>query len=308
MVVGVLFRKIIPMKKALIFGANGQDGYYLNQLCRAKGIESIGISRAGKWIFGDVSSYEQVKQLIKNHLPDYIFHIAANSSTQHDKPIENYNTISTGTINILESVKECCPSAKVFITGSGLQFKNNGNPIAEEDEFEAVNPYSMARIQSVYAARYYRSLGLHVYVGYLFHHESPLRESHFVSQLIAQAARRIADGSKEIIELGDISVRKEWTFAGDTVKGIFNLIEQDKIFEAVIGSGTAYSIEDWLEKCFKIINQSWHGYVRIKKEDIPKYKCLVSNPKKIFSLGWKPKVNINELAEMMVNSSVQVHL
>ena len=288
--------------KALIFGANGQDGYYLSDLCKSKGIEPVGISRSGNWLHGDISSYEQVESLIRKYLPKYVFHVAANSTTRHDALFENHKTISTGTLNVLEAVKNHCPQAKVFITGSGVQFKNTGNPISENDEFEGSSPYSVARIQSVYAARYYRSLGYKVYVGYLFHHESPLRKPNHVSKMIALAVQRIADGSDEVIELGDISVKKEWTFAGDVARGIFTLLEQDKVFEATIGSGKSYSIEDWLVHCFRIIDKDWHQYVLLKNDFTPEYKRLLSNPTTINKLGWQPSVGLKELAELMLNS------
>src|SRR4029077_7495095 len=120
---------------------------------------------------------------------------------------------------------------------SGLQFRNAGAPIDEDAPFEASRPYSVARIQATYAARYYRSLGLKAYVGFLFHHESPLRKTGHLSHVIASAARRIGAGSDEKLEIGDASVVKEWTFAGDTVAGILALVDQDTVFEAVIGSG-----------------------------------------------------------------------
>lgn len=286
--------------KAIIFGASGQDGHYLIDLCGLKGIDPIGVSRSGNWVRGDVSSYEQVDQLVNEHRPAYIFHVAANSTTRHDALFENHKTISTGTLNILEAVKKHQLESKVFLTGSGVQFVNKGLPISETDDFEASSPYSVARIQSVYAARYYRSLGLKVYVGYLFHHESPLRKSHHVSKLIALAVKRIAEGSNETIELGDISVRKECTFAGDIANGIFTLINQDDVFEAVIGTGIAYSIENWLEQCFSLIGKNWRDYVRIREGFIPEYKCLVSNPRTIHSLGWSPSVGLQELAKMMI--------
>ena len=288
--------------KALIFGANGQDGYYISDLCKLKGIEPIGVSRTGDWVHGDVACYDQVERLIKDHVPSYVFHVAANSTTRHDALFENHETISTGTLNVLEAVKRHCPDAKVFITGSGVQFKNTGNSISENDEFEASNPYSIARIQSVYAARYYRSLGHKVYVGYLFHHESPLRKSGHVSKMIALAAQRIANGSDEVIELGDVSVEKEWTFAGDVARGIFTLLEQDEVFEATIGSGRSHSIEDWLAQCFRIIDKDWRHYVQLSKEFIPEYRRLLSNPSTINKLGWFPSVDLKELAEMMLNS------
>ena len=294
--------------KALIFGANGQDGHYMNELCSLEGNDTVGVSRSGNWVRGDVTSFDRVGQLIREHLPDYIFHFAANSSTRHDTLFENHETISTGTLNILESVRRYSPESRVFITGSGVQFENNGNPISETDNFEAKSPYSIARIQSVYAARYFRSLGLKIYVGYLFHHESPLRKPDHMSQKIALAVKRIAEGSDEILELGDISVEKEWTFAGDIAQGIYTLIRQDKVFEAVIGSGVAYSIENWLEECFGIIGKDWHDHVCIRKGFAPEYKRLVSNPVTINSLGWYPTMGLRDLAELMISYQSQERL
>ncbi|MCK5014412.1 MAG: GDP-mannose 4,6-dehydratase [Candidatus Omnitrophica bacterium] len=285
---------------AVIFGANGQDGHYLTEFCQSKNIETIGISHSGDCIHANVAQYKNVEKLIKEYKPTYIFHLAATSTTNHDALFENHQTISTGTFNILESVKIHSPSSKVFVTGSGVQFLNNGEPISENCPFEGNSPYSVSRIQSVYAARYYRSLGMKVYVGYLFHHESPLRKSNHISQIIVHLAQQAAKENNKTITLGDISVQKEWTFAGDIVKGIFALVEQDNIFEAIIGSGKTHSIQDWLDTCFKIIGKPWHNHVKLKENYTSEYKKLVSNPKLIHSLGWKPTVNLSQLARMMV--------
>jgi len=290
--------------KALIFGANGQDGYYLSQLCKQQGMEVIGISRSGNWHLGDVSNYQQVEQLIQNYTPHYVFHLAANSTTRHDALFENHQTISTGTLNILEAVYKHSPKTKVFIAGSGLQFKNDGYPILEQTPFAATSPYAFSRIQSVYAARYYRNLGLFVYIGYLFHHESSLRKPSHVSYKITQFVKNIVLEQQEILELGDISVEKEWTFAGDVVKGILTFVQQDSLFETVIGSGISYSIQDWLEECFKLIDKDWRNYVKLKEGFTSEYKRLVSNPKLINSLGWFPVIDFSQLASMMMNSKV----
>jgi GDPmannose 4,6-dehydratase len=292
---------------AIIFGAGGQDGYYLEQICRKQGIDVIGVSLFGPaQIRGDIADFAAVEQIVKENKPAYIFHLAASSTTRHDALFDNHNAISTGTLNILEAVKRHSPSTKVFITGSGVQFKNKGKPISEEDEFEANSPYSVARIQSVYAARYYRSLGIRAYVGYLFHHESPFRDETHVSKMITSAVQRISSGSKEKITLGDLSVKKEWTFAGDTVEGIFKLVQQDNVFEAVIGSGIPYSIENWLEVCFDLIGKKWNDYVVLREGFKSEYPILVSNPAKIKQLGWSPKVSFKQLAEIMLNYSPQV--
>ncbi|HXY53897.1 MAG TPA: GDP-mannose 4,6-dehydratase [Nitrospirota bacterium] len=289
---------------ALIFGVTGQDGHYLSSICKSQGINPIGVARSGSALRADVSSFEQVSNLVKQYMPDYIYHIAASSTTRHDALFENHQTISTGTLNILESARSHCPHAKVFLAGSGLQFVNTGKPISERDPFEASSPYSVARIQSVYAGRYFRSLGMKVYVGYLFHHESPLRKPSHVSKMIALAAQRIASGSDEKIELGDITVEKEWTFAGDVAQAIFTLISQDSVFETTIGSGTTYSIRDWLDQCFGLIGKNWQDYIRIREGFVPEYKKLVSNPATINTLGWSPKVGFAELARIMMNNKV----
>ena len=287
---------------ALIFGANGQDGHYLSDLCRSQGITPVGVSRSGDWVRADVSDLDQVRGLIKQYTPAYIFHLAARSTTRHEALFENHETISTGTLNILESVRTLSPQARVFLAGSGLQFKNTGKPVSENDPFEASSAYAVARIQSVYAARYYRSLGVRVYVGYLFHHESPLRGPGHVSKMIALAAQRIAAGSSEPLELGDITVEKEWTFAGDVAQAMLTLVRQDSVFEAAIGSGTTYSIRDWLEQCFGIIGKDWKDHVRLKEGFVAEYPRLVSDPSTIRSLGWSPKVGFAELARMMMAS------
>lgn len=286
---------------AIIFGANGQDGYYLTNLLQQKGFTVIGVTRYGQTIATDITRYEEVSALIKNTLPRYIFHLAANSTTRHDALFENHATISTGTINILEAVKNFSPYTKVFISGSGLQFVNNDMPIKETDAFEARDAYSVSRIHSVYAARYYRRLGLKVYVGYFFNHDSPRRTERHMAKKITEAAKRIAKGSNEKLEIGDISVIKEWTYAGDIVKGIWALVQQEDITEANIGSGLGYSIEDWLKVSFDIIRKDWKEHVILRNDFTPEYKSLVADPSLIFSLGWKPGISFKQLAEMMVD-------
>ena len=290
--------------KALVFGMSGQDGHYLGEACRTRGIEVIGVSRSsGDWLQGDVASFEFVETIIQDRKPDLVFHLAANSTTRHDALFEHHHTIGEGTLNILESVRRWTPESKVFITGSGLQFVNNGDPIAETDPFDDGSSYAVVRNYSVHAARYYRQLGLKTYVGYLFHHESPLRKPNHLSQLIAQAVLRIAGGSNERIELGDISVRKEWTFAGDVAEAMITLVSQDTVFEAVIGSGQAHSVEEWLNVCFCAIGRDWRQYVTLKDNFTAEYPLLMSDPCTIHSLGWHPRVSLSDLACMMLGKS-----
>jgi GDPmannose 4,6-dehydratase len=259
-----------------------------------------GVSRSGGFNQGDVGSFSLVEELVKSHKPDIIFHLAAISTTRHDALLENHRTIGTGALNVLETVYRWHPGCKVFLAGSGLQFVNTGDPIKETAAFHASSAYSVARIHSVFAARYFRSLGVRAFVGYLFHHESPLRKSLHVSQKIVQAVKRIAAGSAEKLELGDITVEKEWAFAGDIAEGIAVLVEQEAVFEAVIGTGRTYTIEDWLEICFTSVGEDWRDHVVRLDGFSSDYKRLLSDPETMHSLGWLPTVGIVELAELML--------
>ena len=281
--------------KAIIFGASGQDGFYLAQLLQTKNIEAICVSRSGGEAVGDVADRAFVDGLIKTHRPEYVFHLAANSTTQHDAQFENHATISTGTLNILEAVYRHAPETKVFLSGSAMQFENDGTPIDEHTPFAPLSPYAVSRIQSIYAGRYYRSLGLKVYVGYFFNHDSPLRKPNHLNQKIAMAAK----GGTEI-EIGDITIKKEFNFAGDVINAVWSLVYQDVVFEAVIGSGEVHSVEKWLDLCFTLVNKNWRDYVTIKQDFEPEYSVLVSNPALIRSLGWRAKVDITALAGLMM--------
>lgn len=287
------------MGNVLIFGISGQDGFYLKRLMEKIGFVVVGYARDS---VDGLLNPEFVANEVERLRPEFIFHLAAVSSTRHDFVFENHAVISGGTLNILEAVFRHSPKTKVFIVGSGVQFQNHNLPILETDVFEASSPYSVSRIHSVYAARYYRRLGLQVYVGYLFHHESPLRKPGHLTRQIADFVRRVKEGSSGKIAIGDLSVRKEYGFAGDIVNGIWTLVSQNTVFEAVIGTGIAYSVSDWLAACFEPIGLDWHDFVNVRTDGfVPEYSVLVSNPKTIIDLGWKPDVSFAGLAEMMLS-------
>jgi len=286
---------------AVIFGANGQDGYYLSELLISKGIRVIPIFRSEGAFNTDITSFDSVVVLIASEKPDYIFHFAADSTTKHESLWDNFSTITMGTINILEGVRLHSPNTKVFISGSGLQFKNNNIPIKETDSFEARDAYSMCRIQSVYSARYYRSIGIKCYVGYFFNHDSPRRSDRHITKKVSSFVKSISDGKKGVLEIGDLSTVKEWTFAGDIVEGIWILVNQDNIFEANVSSGKGYSIKEWVEVCFSVIGNKSDGYIKEIHGFKAEYKQLVSDSSLIQQLGFYPKTSLMELAKMMVN-------
>lgn len=285
---------------AIIFGAAGQDGIYLTQLLLAKQCKVIAVNRSADGEASVISNFEKVCQLVKDNKPQYIFHLAANSTTNHNAWQQNHETISTGSMNILEAVKQYSPATKIFLSGSGLQFKNTGMPIKETDDFDASSIYAVSRIHTVYAARYYRSIGIKVYVGYFFNHDSPYRTERHINKKISETAKRIAGGSNEKLQIGDLTVKKEFGFAGDIVKAIITLVEQDVVCEAVIGTGVAHTIEEWIAVCFSYYGLEWQKYTAPLAGFTSEYRILVSDPSTMFSIGWKPETTIHSLAKIML--------
>lgn len=284
--------------KAIIFGSKGQDGYYLTRLLQEKGYQVTGIDRSeGPVQLGD---FDALCSYLKQEQPEFVFHLAALSSTRHELLFDNHAIIDTGTLYILEAVKRHSPATKVFISGSGLQFKNEGKPIKETDPFEARDAYSMSRIASVYAARYFRSAGINAYVGYFFNHDSPLRTETHMTKKISEAAKRAGQGDTTKLIIGDLDAKKEYGFAGDIVKGIWTLVNQDEVMEATIATGMGYSIKDWLEQCFSRVQKSWQDYVLPDPGFTPDYRQLVADPSRMHSLGWKAETGFSELADMMM--------
>jgi GDPmannose 4,6-dehydratase len=122
-----------------------------------------------------------------------------------------------------------------------------------------------------------------------------------VSQIVACAARRIRDGSSEVLELGSLGVEKEWTFAGDVAEAMLLLVGQDAISEAVIGTGETHTIQAWVEECFSQVGLDWRSYVREKEGYVPEYRRLCADPARMRRLGWEPRVGFQELAAMMMS-------
>jgi GDPmannose 4,6-dehydratase len=185
-----------------------------------------------------------------------------------------------------------------------MQFLNTGDPISERTPFEAGSPYAVARIQATYAARYFRQrFGMRVYCGFLFNHDSPLRTEKHVNRMIVDAVRRIKEGSDEPLALGDLAVQKEFGYAGDVAEAILMLMDQEDIFEVVIGTGRAYSIEEWVAYCFGSVGKDWRKHVIVKQGFRPEYQRLVSDNRLLLSLGWRSKVGFEKLADMMLTGN-----
>jgi GDPmannose 4,6-dehydratase len=287
----------------IIFGIDGQDGYYLAKSLTSRGGNVIGISRPTMPGEPSLADFDDVHALIQKYRPISVFHLAAKSTTEHVALLENHLTIGSGALHILEAVYRSSRDTKVFLSGSGLQFANCGTPINEHSPFDATSAYAAERIAITYLARYFRTLGVRVYVGYFFHHESPRRKERHISRKVALAAQRIASGDRQQLVINDLTVEKEWMFAGDATEAIEYVIAQEDSFEFVIGTGQPHSIREWVEVCFQSVGLNWRDHVAPAQDVPPRRVRLVSDPSKLRSLGWKPTVGFHELARIMMGPS-----
>ena len=290
---------------AIIFGATGQDGRYLTEILAHAGLAVTGVARHGGDVPLDVSDVPGVRQLIRRLHPSYIFHLAATSNIRYEDLWANHASISTGTLAILDAVKQECPGARVLLAGSAHQFINRGEPLNENAELDYSDPYTVARHHSLFAGRYFRKLGLKIYFAYLFHHDSPYRSNHHLTMKIAEAAARSAQGSADKLTLGDIDAQKEFNFAGDTVDALWRIINQEAHFEYVVGSGVSYSIRNWVELCYSHVGLDWRQHVHINDRFSSTYRRIVSDPQLLQGLGWKPRTDLSSMCEIIMEEALR---
>ena len=292
--------------RAIIFGAGGQDGFYLQKYLKESGFEVFSFThKSGDPAFRlDVSDFKNVSRVISKIRPNYIFHLAAVSSTQHKFIFENQAAIVNGALSILEAADSLVPESKIFIASSGLIFKNIGAPISEKDEFSVSSAYALARIEALKIARYYRQRGRKVYIGYLFNHESPRRPRNSVARQIAGQVADIFLGLGTHISIGNMQVIKEWTWAGDIVSAIMLFVNQDDFFEVCIGDGIGKSIAEYATTCCEVCNISLNDHLTSLDNFYSEYSFLVCDSNKIRSIGWAPSLDLKGLSKQMISFEI----
>lgn len=289
----------------IITGAAGQDSWYLQFLLKSLGLEFSLVGVAPPHESCSIGNFEHVCNLIRTTKPSHIFHFAAKSSARHEHLFSNHTALVTGTMNLLEACRLHAPETRIFLCGSGLQFENTGISISEDAPFAVRSAYACARVQSVYLGRYYREhFQLNVFVGYLYGHESPRRPESFVSKKLTSAALSAQRDRNQRCEVGNLSVMREFGYAGDIVCGMWLLANQtissDTIWEANVCTGVAISLADWAETAFALVGLKASDFVYESPHFKTDYAVLVGQPSKILSLGWVAKVDRVALCRMML--------
>lgn len=311
-------------KKALVTGVTGQDGAYLARFLLDKGYTVVGTSRdahmaqlRGLDTLGirnrvDMESmalndFRSVLQVLRKVMPDEIYNLAGQSSVSlsFELPVETLESVSVGTLNLLEGIRFTDRPIKLYNAGSSECFGNTGNVAADENTpFCPRSPYAVAKAAAFWqVANYREAYGLYACSGILFNHESPLRPERFVTQKIVAAACRIANGSKEMLELGDVSIQRDWGWAPEYVESMWAMLQQDQADDFVIATGETRPLTYFVEQAFACLGLNWNDHVRSnsmlrRPTDIP-VSC--ANPTKAKSrLGWQARHVTADVVRMMV--------
>lgn len=314
-------------KKALICGIGGQDGAYLSQLLLAKGYQVWGTSRDVQMsAFSNLHALgvrEQVKLLsmvptdfrsvltaLTRSNPDEIYFLAAQSSVglSFEQPAETLESISMGTLNLLEALRFLGKPIKFYHASSSECFGDLGQQAAtEETPFRPRSPYAVAKASAHWlVANYREAYGLFACNGILFNHESPLRPARFVTQKIVQAARHIANGSTERLTLGRLDIVRDWGWAPEYVEAMWRMMQEDKPDDYIIATGESNSLESFVAESFAAVGLDWREYVDsdpalFRPTDIA---WSQGNPEKaVHQLGWYAKAKMKEVVAQMIKGA-----
>ncbi|MFC1701442.1 GDP-mannose 4,6-dehydratase [Pseudomonadota bacterium] len=315
------------MKKALICGVSGQDGAYLAKFLLDKGyevygasrdaqvnqfrnLETLGISQDIQLISMALSDFRSVLQALKNVQPDEVYNLAGQSSVglSFMQPVETMESITIGTLNLLESIRFLGNDMKLYNSGSGECFGDTGDVAADENTpFRPRSPYAVAKSAAHWTCSNYReAYNLYACTGILFNHESPLRPDRFVTQKIVRAACRIADGDTRKLKLGNISIKRDWGWAPEFVKAMWLMMQQETPQDFVIATGQNNSLEEFINCAFLQFDLDWRDHVQqdqqyMRPTDISSNKGDPSKARD--NLKWVPEYHMTDVVNMMVKSA-----
>ena len=318
-------------KKTLITGIVGQDGSYLAELLISKGYEVHGLISSDqlsnprkRWRISkieqlvklyscDLMDSSQIKKIVTQVSPDEIYHLASNVSpiVEFGGEIATFNINFLVTVNLLRAVNTAKKKCKIYCAGSSLMFGNvRESPQNEQTAMNPTTPYGIAKVAAFHFVRMYReAYAIYACTGILFNHESPRRDERFLPRKITRAVAQIKFGKQSRLTLGDIEIKRDWSFAGDVVESMWLMLQAAEPTDYVIGSGESHSIRELLEIAFDYAGLDWRDYVVRDESLIRKieYVNLCADPKKAkIELNWKPKVSFSELIIEMLKEDLKL--
>ena len=317
-------------KSALITGITGQDGAYLAELLLGKGYSVYGLlarrSTPTVWrleylnildkvtlLEGDLTDLASIFRALKESKADEVYNLGAQSfvATSWQQPLLTAQATGLGAMNILEAIRQICPETRYYQASTSEMFGGMKEfPVQSENTpFHPRSPYGVAKLFAHWATINYReSFNIFGCCGILFNHESPLRGIEFVTRKVTDAAARIKKGKQKDLHLGNIDAKRDWGFAGDYVKAMHLMLQQDEPDTYVVATGRTTTVRDMCRIAFEHVNLNYEDYVVID----PKFyrpaevDLLLGDPAKARQkLGWEAKTSLEELICMMVDADMK---
>jgi GDPmannose 4,6-dehydratase len=339
----------MAIKKALVTGITGQDGSYLAELLLEKGYEVHGVVRRSSTFntdrvehlfkdphetgvrfflhYGDLLDASSLSDIVRRVRPDEVYNLAAQSHVRvsFDMPCFTTDVTATGTVRLLEAVRQEAPEARFYQASSSEMFgKVMETPQKETTPFYPRSPYGCAKLYSYWVTVNYReSYGLHTSNGILFNHESPRRGKTFVTQKISEGLARISKGRSDVLYLGNLDAKRDWGFAGDYVDAMWRMLQQEQGDDYVVAMGEMHSVREFAEDTANCLGFeiAWEGEgekeiginrktgVQVIGIDSRYYRpaevdLLLGDPSKAKrQLNWQPQVSFKDLVKMMAESA-----
>lgn len=314
-------------KRALITGITGQDGSYLAELLLKEGYEVYGLIRRTstvryerirhiqdqiKIISGDMGDQTSMTKALTLAQPDEVYNLAAQSfvQTSWDQPVFTGDVTGLGVTRLLDAILAVNPAIRFYQASSSEMFgKVQEVPQVETTPFYPRSPYGVAKVYGHWITVNYReSYNMHASSGILFNHESPRRGLEFVTRKVAYHAAKIKLGKAKELRIGNTDAQRDWGFAGDYVRAMWLMLQQDTPDDYVVATGKTHSVKRLLEVAFETVDLNWEDYavqdpafMRPAEVDL-----LIGSPEKAGRvLGWEPQVTFEQLIQMMVESDLQ---
>ena len=315
------------MPTALITGVTGQDGSYLAEFLLQKGYKVVGMVRRTSTVTferishiqddieivqGDLHDQSSLVDVMEKYQPDEVYNLAAQSfvPTSWSQPVLTGQVTSLGVTRMLEAIRMVKPKARFYQASSSEMFgKVREVPQKETTPFYPRSPYGVAKVYGHWITVNYReSYNMYAVSGILFNHESPRRGLEFVTRKITYGVARIKLGLADELRLGNLESRRDLGFAGDYVRMMWMMLQQDEPQDYVIGTGVTHAVREFCEAAFGYVGLDYRDYVI---QDPRFYRpaevdLLVADPSKARQvLGWEPEVTFESLVRMMVDADLK---
>ena len=318
-------------KRALITGITGQDGSYLAELLLEQGYEVIGMVRRSSTVnferiahiqdqlvldpytaSGDLLDEASLISVLLHYRPAEVYNLAAQSfvQTSFSQPVLTGEITALGVTRLLDAIRIVDPEIRFYQASSSEMFgKVVEVPQRESTPFYPRSPYGVAKVYGHWITVNYReSYGLHASSGILFNHESPRRGLEFVTRKITNGVARIKLGLDETLALGNLESQRDWGFAGDYVRAMWLMLQQDDPADYVVSTNETHSVREFCELAFGHVGLDYRDHVVLDERFVrpAEVDLLVGDSAKARDvLGWEPKVSFPELVRMMVDADLE---